>query len=484
MEARSLAALYKKVKLCEGVYIYRFIQVVEPIFYDGIRDTIQYVKNGTVKEVPDMENIEFTLSDEKLCFSDMIEIETLKEDYETDDFNQIKEQFAKELVSFVRYGVIDSESNMVKIVQSNMEAIQSALPDSDYLEYSSYSFNDEVCVSFPLDLLKRIVSNLNDGEVEMVKEQLDSIAHDVENKVETNESDMFDEEEDDMPLPIPATIIDKNKDSLSQLNQMIGLNSIKDKLYRLRNFLEFNQRMKEHLNIKMPNMNMVFTGNPGTGKTTVARLVAELLYQNSIIKSPKFAECTAQNFIAGYVGQTAIKTRKALETNRGGVIFIDEAYAFTAKAQDFADEALVEILKEMETGKTVFIFAGYPEEMKNFIEMNPGLKSRVGYYIDFPNYTVDELWQIFVLKATACQFRLSDNLEEKVKTIFSQFLSKPKFGNGRFVDQLLERMIVSHATRMVGVEDLQELCTLSGADIDASVIEEFAVKMKNKKMGF
>ena len=467
----------------DGIYIYKFVKVVEPVRYDVERDTIQYLKNGTVKEVADMENIEFALSDEKLCFSDMIDIDILKEDYETEDLNQIKERFAQDLVSFVRYGVVDSKANTVKVVQSSMETIQSALPDSDYLEYSSYSFNDDICISLPLDLLKRMVSDLDQGEVEMVKEQLDSMTYNVENAAEMLGIDAFSVSEEEITPPT-QTVADDKEDSFVQLNQMIGIDSIKNKLYQFRNFLEFSGRMKEHLNIKIPNMHMVFTGNPGTGKTTVARLISGLLHQSGIVKSNKFAELTAQNFIAEYVGQTAPKTRKVLETNRGGVIFIDEAYAFTAEAQMYAEEALVEILKEMETGNTVFIFAGYPAEMKNFIEKNPGLKSRVGYYIDFPNYSVDELWQIFILKATTCQFHLADNLEPKVKSIFSRFLNEPRFGNGRFVDQLLERIIVSHATRMVEVTDLDELCTLSEQDMDSSVIEEFAVKMKNKKIGY
>ncbi len=481
MEVKSLAAIYKKIKLCEGIYIYKFMDIVEPIHYDGFRDTIQYVKNGNVKEVPDMEDFEFTLSDDKICFSDMVSLDLLMDDYETEDIYDIKEQFKNDLLSFVRYGIVEEKEDKIKIVQSRMEDIAAALPDSEYLSYSSYSFDEDVQVSMPFDLLKSMVSNLEKGNVEMVSNQLHSMSENVENGAQyflgESEEDM-----DEEPCPQDTTMIEE--DTRSSLMQLIGLKSIKNKILQLEHFLEFMNKTKNDLKLKIPNMNMVFTGNPGTGKTTVARLVTSILYQNGVIEKPTFAELTTQNFIAGYVGQTAIKTKKVLESNRGGVIFIDEAYSFNGEAQQYAEEALVEILKEMEMRQTVFIFAGYPEEMKNFIESNPGFQSRIGYYIDFPNYSLDELWQIFELKATTYQFYLSEDLKDAVEKIITKYIDKPKFGNGRFIDQLLERIIINHANRMVDISNKEELCTLSAADMDDSIIEELNVKMKNKNIGF
>ncbi len=482
MDERTFAAIYKKIKLCDGIYVYRFMSVVEPIFYDTFRDTIQYVKNGNIKEVSDLENYDFTLSDEKLCFSDMIGLSAFMDDYGTEDIHLIKEHFQKDLVSFIRYGVVDQNNHEIKIVQSSIKTIQSALPDSNYLCYSSYSFNENIQVSMPLDLLESMISNLEHGMVDVVSKQL----HTMLENAESDQQYIFDklqsyDEEDEQILPHAVTV---DANTCENLIQLVGLKSIKNKILQLEHFLQFMNKTKDNLKLKTPNMNMVFTGNPGTGKTTVARLVTSTLYQNGVIEKPSFVELTTQNLIAGYVGQTGIKTRKVLESNRGGVIFIDEAYSFNGKAQQYAEEALVEILKEMETEKTVFIFAGYPEEMKNFIDSNPGLQSRVGYYIDFPNYSVDELWQIFKLKATSYQLSLSDDLEDLVRNIIVKFMDKPKFGNGRFVDQLLERIILNHANRMVNIDNQEELCMLSSLDIDDSIIEELHVKMKSKNIGF
>ena len=152
---------------------------------------------------------------------------------------------------------------------------------------------------------------------------------------------------------------------------------------------------KNKINLEPLNLNMIFTGNPGTGKTTIARIIAGILYDLGYVKNTNFIETTAQDFIGGYVGQTALKTRTLLDEHKGAVIFIDEAYVFASGGQLYADEAIAEILKEMESKETVFIFAGYKEEMKKFIDMKSGLYSRVGSIIDFKDYTLDELMDIF-----------------------------------------------------------------------------------------
>ena len=229
---------------------------------------------------------------------------------------------------------------------------------------------------------------------------------------------------------------------------------------------------------------MVFYGNPGTGKTTVARIISKILYSLGYIKSDKFKETTTGDFIAGYVGQTAPKTKKLLEENKGGVIFIDEAYSFASKAQEFADEALVEILKEMEKKETVFIFAGYTKEMNDFINMNPGFKSRVSNYMEFNDYSVDELMEIFMKKIAKSKLKITEEAKYAIRNIITKAKQKEKFGNGRFIDQLFYKILLYHSINVETVLDKEAACTITEDDINKNIYEELDIVSKEKKIGF
>ena len=252
---------------------------------------------------------------------------------------------------------------------------------------------------------------------------------------------------------------------MDKLDNLVGLSDVKNEIKKLVDYLIFIRKTKDKINIGNINLNMVFRGNPGTGKTTVAKIVSEILCKLGFVKNDKILETTPRDFIAGYVGQTAIKAKKTIDKAKGGVIFIDEAYTF-ADSQDetghtFVHEAITEIIKEMETLNTVFIFSGYDKKMDDFIELNPGIKSRIGYDISFKDYTRDELMQMFDNKINKSGMKLSlDARDELLKKIEAN-MTKKNFGNGRMIDNLFDAIIREHATKNLFETDIDKLLLIT-----------------------
>ena len=286
-----------------------------------------------------------------------------------------------------------------------------------------------------------------------------------------------------------------HKDAYSELHNLIGCADVKlaveefvakskvDKIKMDRNLIDGTSF----------NMNMVFYGSPGTAKTTVARLVAKIMYDKGMINKPKITEVGSADLVAAYVGQTAIKTSMVFEEAKGGVLFIDEAYSLANKeAGGYNQEAIDTIIKEMENNRnnTMVIFAGYKDKMEEFIKCNPGFKSRISKYVDFPNYSIEELLQIFnkLCKDGGYTLKESDrkNIEDRLSKYFNEIKDNKQFGNGRECRTILENAINTQSKRLIDIDNPtnEDLMTLQFEDFDFLNKDENFDKNSNTKIGF
>ena len=234
--------------------------------------------------------------------------------------------------------------------------------------------------------------------------------------------------------------------TIDDLNKLIGLKGAKEEVKNAIDLVNF-QRNREKMGLPSidSSRHLVFIGNPGTGKTTVARILADIYKANGVLSSGQMIETAREDLVAGYVGQTAIKTREILEKALGGILFVDEAYTLSEGGEnDFGQEAINTLLKYMEDHRDelIVIAAGYEDEMKTFIESNPGLRSRFTTYIHFEDYTVDELYQIFKLMCDSAELNYDESFEPKIKEKFRKKKEDAGkyFGNGREVRNYLREV--------------------------------------------
>lgn len=265
----------------------------------------------------------------------------------------------------------------------------------------------------------------------------------------------------------------KDASALQQLDKLIGLESVKEEVNKLTNFIKVqNLRKQKGMNAITLSYHCVFTGNPGTGKTTVARIVAQIYRELGILKKGQLVETDRSGLVAEYVGQTAVKTNKIIDSALDGVLFIDEAYSLVqGGGNDYGKEAIATLLKRMEDDRDrlIVILAGYDNEMKLFIDSNPGLQSRFNRYIHFSDYNAEELTAIFKLNLKKFDYELTNDAEQKISHLFSYAVSHKdqNFGNGRYARNVLEKTLENQATRLATVSEITEqmLRTIEEHDI-------------------
>ena len=257
------------------------------------------------------------------------------------------------------------------------------------------------------------------------------------------------------------------------LDDLIGLQKVKEEVTTLVNFIQMKQK-RDEMGMKSPNISYhcVFTGNPGTGKTTVARILARIYKDLGILKSGHLVEVDRSGLVAEYVGQTAVKTNKTIDKALDGVLFIDEAYTLAqGNNEDYGREAIATLLKRMEDDRDrlVVILAGYTNEIESFINSNPGLRSRFNRYIHFEDYTTEELFEIFILQLKKNEYTLSDDAEQYLKEKLEAVVAnKPRdFGNARYVRNLFEKSIEKQANRLASLTEItkQDLSLIKKEDI-------------------
>lgn len=263
-----------------------------------------------------------------------------------------------------------------------------------------------------------------------------------------------------------------SKSSSSELDALVGLSSVKEEIKTLSNFIKIQQKRKEQgLKSSSVSYHCVFTGNPGTGKTTVARIVAQIYKDLGILSKGHLVETDRAGLVAEYVGQTAVKTNKIIDSALDGVLFIDEAYSLIGTGQDYGKEAIATLLKRMEDDRDrlVVILAGYSKEMQDFINTNPGLQSRFNRYIEFPDYSAEELLQIFEKNVARFDYKLEKDACMAMAKYFQNAVENKdaNFGNARFVRNIFEKTLEKQANRLSTDPDLdtEELTLITKEDL-------------------
>lgn len=235
--------------------------------------------------------------------------------------------------------------------------------------------------------------------------------------------------------------------SIEELEVMIGLRRIKDTVQSLVDYLEFNKQLEKEKGASIDiNLNMMFYGSPGTGKTTVARIIAKILFELGYLKKNLFIEVDAKDLVSKWVGDSSLKANSVIQEATGGMLFVDEAYAL--KQNEHGKESIATLIKAMSDlgSDLVVVYAGYKDEMEDFLSTNPGIRSRIAYHMEFEDYSTEELLSIFNKLLSEYKMTASAEFIQLTKSIFEEYKQKRDFGNGRFVVNYLQKCIITHAS--------------------------------------
>ena len=284
---------------------------------------------------------------------------------------------------------------------------------------------------------------------------------------------------DDPPLDLASVLADSNVESLLATldRELVGLAPVKTRIREIAALLLVEKlRMQVGLSAGPPSLHMSFTGNPGTGKTTVAMRMAEILHALGFVRTSHLVAVTRDDLVGQFIGHTAPKTKEVLKRAMGGVLFIDEAYFLhrPENERDYGQEAIEILLQVMENQRDdlVVILAGYRDRMERFFASNPGMSSRIAHHVDFPDYGSDELLAIARLMLGQMQYQLSDAATAALVEYIERRQARPNFANARSIRNALDRARLRQASRLVGRRgaslDREDLMTIEAEDLRAS----------------
>ena len=397
-------------------------------------------------------------------------------------------------------GELEALSSYIEMLKRNIEEIREKMaaykptiafkPGSSVRKEELPDYSDEEMLEYQEDLISgdRILKDTNKASGELGREYKTLQLRDKEISRQLDEavksSASVSAKAESKAEGQAATAIDVDEinigNLLAELNSLIGMESVKHEINNLVNLLKICKiRQEKGLQLPPTTNHMVFLGNPGTGKTTVARILSKIYKGLGILSKGHLVEVDRSGLVAGYMGQTAEKVMEVVEEAKGGILFIDEAYALSSNKQDgdFGQEAIDILNKAMEDYRDdlIVIAAGYHDEMQDFLDANPGLRSRFNRTIRFPDYTAEELVVIMTNRATKLDYHFSEEALDFVKRKFEKTLQFPpnNFGNARSVRNYLDRVINNQANRLVVETDYdeEELTTLSLKDVENVVLE-------------
>ncbi len=429
-----------------------------------INKSVQVFKyvDGNLKEISlyKLENEKDNLNSKALLLKDLKAIQL--EDLST------KEKFAHELINKLETEgitiIADSNDNLENFYLLNTKI-------KDHFKFEIKSENPDVN-----DLYETVCNKLDITEEDKIK-LLDYLSDDYQKsntKYSLYRDNLINYISFNKKIPDKQTT--KSLDEVfASLNELVGLSKVKKVLKDLVDLIELRKK-DDKLKIGDVNLHMVFLGNPGTGKTTVARCVANILYDLGYIKQNKLLEVSAKDLVAEYVGQTAPKTNSVIEKAIDGVLFIDEAYSLASNGQNsYNDEAIATLIQAMENHRNdlVVIFAGYTKEMQAFLDSNSGIVSRIGYTLEFDDYTEDELVEIFKGMVSKAGFEVEEDAISKLQELIIEYKDTPNFGNARFIRNIYEKTIIKHASNTKGKKQKKILKTITKDDInDENLIKQ------------
>lgn len=397
-------------------------------------------------------------------------------------------------------GELEALSSYIEMLKRNIEEIREKMaaykptiafkPGSSVRKEELPDYSDEEMLEYQEDLISgdRILKDTNKSSGELGREYKTLQIRDKEISRQLDEavksSASVSAKAESKAEGQAATAVDVDEinigNLLEELNSLIGMESVKHEINNLVNLLKICKiRQEKGLQLPPTTNHMVFLGNPGTGKTTVARILSKIYKGLGILSKGHLVEVDRSGLVAGYMGQTAEKVMEVVEEAKGGILFIDEAYALSSNKQDgdFGQEAIDILNKAMEDYRDdlIVIAAGYHDEMQDFLDANPGLRSRFNRTIRFPDYTAEELVVIMTNRATKLDYHFSEEALDFVKRKFEKTLQFPpnNFGNARSVRNYLDRVINNQANRLVVETDYdeEELTTLSLKDVENVVLE-------------